>query len=79
LPPQWATTEAARRGGQKDYSNDNLLKETSNGPNANGQRSFTFTRNTIVHKLKNKLKGEIFFFEKLMPAEKKHMKKGKRK
>jgi hypothetical protein len=31
LPPQWATTEAARRGGQKDYSNDNLLKETSNG------------------------------------------------
>jgi hypothetical protein len=55
LPPQWATTEAARRGGQKDYSNDNLLKETSNGQKANGQRSFTFTRNTIVHKLKNKL------------------------
>ncbi len=31
LPPQWATTEAARRGpeGQiKNYSHDNLLKET---------------------------------------------------
>jgi hypothetical protein len=32
LPPQWATTEAARRGGQrakiKNYSHDNLLTET---------------------------------------------------
>jgi hypothetical protein len=33
LPPQWATTEAARRGARgpkklKNYSHDNLLKET---------------------------------------------------
>ncbi len=31
MPPQWATTEAARRGARgpnKNYSNDNLLKET---------------------------------------------------
>ncbi len=32
LPPQWATTEAAGWGGQrakiKNYSHDNLLKET---------------------------------------------------
>jgi hypothetical protein len=31
LPPQWATTEAARwgaRGNIRNYSHDNLLKET---------------------------------------------------
>ncbi len=31
MPPQWTTTEAARRGARgqiKNYSHDNLLKET---------------------------------------------------
>jgi hypothetical protein len=47
LPPQWATAEAARRGpeGQiKNYSHDNLLKETSNGQKANGQRRLAVMR-----------------------------------
>ncbi len=45
LPPQWATTEAARWGpeGQiKDYSHDNLLKETSNGQSKQSKKSFKF-------------------------------------
>jgi hypothetical protein len=47
LPPQWATTEAARRGpeGQiKNYSQDNLFKETSNGQSKQSKKSFKFTK-----------------------------------
>jgi hypothetical protein len=47
LPPQWATTEAARRGPEghiKDYSHDSLLKETSNGQRQSVKENFTFTK-----------------------------------
>jgi hypothetical protein len=56
LPPQWATTEAARQGpeGQiKNYSHDNLLKETelsSSGWKYNGQRQPAKKSTTVEKK-----------------------------
>ncbi len=47
LPPQWATTEAARReaeGRIKNYSHDNLLRETSSGQKVNDQRKLAVAR-----------------------------------